>query len=113
MKFGIKVMQSEPIKKLEAFANANKQTQGKFTIGDEKEHNVFMKLDVSRRRPCGLKVTHVLILILRIPLCSSSPERRTGSTSWVLSDRQRTLCRNSESVWCRQEDVKLVLKKFE
>ena len=29
-------MQSEPIKKLEAFANANKQTQGKFTIGDEK-----------------------------------------------------------------------------
>ncbi|RMX91093.1 hypothetical protein D0868_14185 [Hortaea werneckii] len=45
VKFGIKVMQSEPIKKLEAFANANKQTQGKFTIGDEKEHNVFMKLD--------------------------------------------------------------------
>ncbi|KAI7359331.1 P-loop containing nucleoside triphosphate hydrolase protein [Hortaea werneckii] len=45
VKFGIKVMQSEPIKKLEAFANANKQTQGKFTIGDEKQHNVFMKLD--------------------------------------------------------------------
>ncbi|KAI7537080.1 P-loop containing nucleoside triphosphate hydrolase protein [Hortaea werneckii] len=45
VKFGIKVMQSEPIKKLEAFVNANKQTQGKFTIGDEKEHNVFMKLD--------------------------------------------------------------------
>ncbi|KAI7038692.1 P-loop containing nucleoside triphosphate hydrolase protein [Hortaea werneckii] len=45
VKFGIKVMQSEPIKKLEAFANANKQTQGKFTIGEEKEHNVFMKLD--------------------------------------------------------------------
>jgi len=30
------VAQSEPIKKLEAFANSNKQTQGKFTIGDEK-----------------------------------------------------------------------------
>lgn len=36
MKFGIKVLQSEPVKKLEAFANENKQTQGKFTIGDEK-----------------------------------------------------------------------------
>lgn len=36
MKFGVKVVQSEPIKKLESFANANKQTQGKFTIGDEK-----------------------------------------------------------------------------
>ncbi|KAG9757499.1 hypothetical protein KCU73_g4376, partial [Aureobasidium melanogenum] len=45
VKFGIQVMQSEPIKKLEAFANANKQTQGKFTIGDEKLHNVFMRLD--------------------------------------------------------------------
>jgi hydroxyacylglutathione hydrolase len=36
VKFGIKVMQSEPIKNLESFANSNKQTQGKFTIGDEK-----------------------------------------------------------------------------
>ncbi|KAH0367571.1 Metallo-hydrolase/oxidoreductase, partial [Aureobasidium melanogenum] len=45
VKFGIQVSQSEPIKKLEAFANANKQTQGKFTIGDEKLHNVFMRLD--------------------------------------------------------------------
>jgi len=45
VKFGIKVLQSEPVKKLEAFANENKQTQGKFTIGDEKKHNVFMRLD--------------------------------------------------------------------
>lgn len=47
MKFGIKVVQSEPVKKLESFATSNKQTQGKFTIGDEKQHNVFMRLDVS------------------------------------------------------------------
>ncbi|KAM0722580.1 hypothetical protein Q7P37_002021 [Cladosporium fusiforme] len=45
VKFGIKVLQSEPVKQLEAFTNANKQTQGKFTIGDEKKHNVFMRLD--------------------------------------------------------------------
>ena len=45
VKFGIKVIQSEPIQKLETFANSNRQTQGKFTIGDEKEFNVFMRLD--------------------------------------------------------------------
>jgi hypothetical protein len=36
VKFCIAVSQSEPIKKLQAFAEANEQTQGKFTIGDEK-----------------------------------------------------------------------------
>lgn len=32
---------------MDAFANANKETQGKFTIGDEKKHNVFMRPQVS------------------------------------------------------------------
>lgn len=45
IKFGVQVIQSEAIKKLEAFATSNKQTQGKFTIGDEKLFNVFMRLD--------------------------------------------------------------------
>ena len=45
VKFGIKVTQSDAVKKLESFANSNKQTQGKFTIGDEKQHNVFMRVD--------------------------------------------------------------------
>ena len=36
VKFGISVLQSEPVKKLQAFAEKNKETQGKFTIGDEK-----------------------------------------------------------------------------
>ncbi|GAB7345572.1 hypothetical protein MBLNU457_3878t2 [Dothideomycetes sp. NU457] len=47
VKFGITVTQNEAIKKLEDFANNNKQTQGKFTIGDEKKHNVFMMLQDS------------------------------------------------------------------
>lgn len=47
VKFGVQVVQDEPIKKLESFASSNKQTQGKFTIGDEKKHNVFMRLEVS------------------------------------------------------------------
>ncbi|KAJ9665725.1 Cytoplasmic glyoxalase II [Coniosporium apollinis] len=45
VKFGVTVLQNEAIKKLEEFANNNKQTQGKFTIGDEKQHNVFMRVD--------------------------------------------------------------------
>ena len=36
VKFGTQVIQSDAIKKLEKFATENKQTQGKFTIGDEK-----------------------------------------------------------------------------
>jgi hydroxyacylglutathione hydrolase len=36
VKFAVSVLQNEAIKKLQAFAEANQQTQGKFTIGDEK-----------------------------------------------------------------------------
>ncbi|KAK0264263.1 hypothetical protein B0A54_06231 [Friedmanniomyces endolithicus] len=45
VKFAVTVSQSEAIKKLESFVGSNKQTQGKFTIGDERQHNVFMRLD--------------------------------------------------------------------
>ncbi|PKY03541.1 Metallo-hydrolase/oxidoreductase [Aspergillus campestris IBT 28561] len=45
VKFCATVSQSEPIKKLQAFADQNQQTQGKFTIGDEKLHNVFMRVE--------------------------------------------------------------------
>ena len=36
VKFALSVLQSEPVKKLDAFAKANTETQGKFTIADEK-----------------------------------------------------------------------------
>ncbi|RYO86409.1 hypothetical protein DL766_007846 [Monosporascus sp. MC13-8B] len=45
VKFGISVLQSEAVKKLQAFAENNKETQGRFTIGDEKQHNVFMRVE--------------------------------------------------------------------
>ncbi|KAI1435983.1 beta-lactamase-like protein [Xylaria sp. CBS 124048] len=45
VKFGVSVLQSEAVKKLQAFAENNKETQGKFTIGDEKAHNVFMRVN--------------------------------------------------------------------
>lgn len=36
MKFLTTVLQTEPVKNLQSFAENNPQTQGKFTIGDEK-----------------------------------------------------------------------------
>lgn len=45
VKFGVSVLQNEAIKKLQSYAENNKETQGKFTIGDEKEHNVFMRVE--------------------------------------------------------------------
>ncbi|ORY71687.1 beta-lactamase-like protein [Pseudomassariella vexata] len=45
VKFGVSVLQNEAIKKLQSYAKENKETQGKFTIGDEKEHNVFMRVE--------------------------------------------------------------------
>lgn len=36
VKFGVSVLQNEAIKKLQSYAENNKETQGKFTIGDEK-----------------------------------------------------------------------------
>lgn len=45
LKFGNTILQNAATKRLGSFLESNKQTQGKFTIGDEKEHNVFMRLD--------------------------------------------------------------------
>ncbi|KAK0392401.1 hypothetical protein NLU13_1896 [Sarocladium strictum] len=45
VKFGISILQSEAVKALDAFAENNKVTTGAFTIGDEKKHNVFMRVD--------------------------------------------------------------------
>ena len=62
------MLQTEPVKKLQSFAENNEQTQGKFTIGDEKvslrlrmscgpeaddeqEYNVFMRVDVRSSVP--------------------------------------------------------------
>jgi hydroxyacylglutathione hydrolase len=45
VKFAKSVLDNNAIKKLEKFSQENKQTQGKFTIGDEKQHNVFMRVE--------------------------------------------------------------------
>jgi len=44
VKFAKSVLNNDAIKKLDDFSQANKETQGKFTIGDEKKHNVFMRV---------------------------------------------------------------------
>ncbi|KAK9472885.1 beta-lactamase-like protein [Dipodascopsis tothii] len=44
IKFAKAVLSNEALDKLEAFTNANEHTTGKFTIGDEKSFNPFMRL---------------------------------------------------------------------
>ena len=45
VKFLVTVDKSEAVKGLEKYANENKETQGKFTIGDEKKYNAFMRVE--------------------------------------------------------------------
>jgi len=45
LRFAKRVLQNDAIQKLDDFLQKNKETQGKFTIGDEKKHNVFMRVD--------------------------------------------------------------------
>ncbi|PVI02392.1 hydroxyacylglutathione hydrolase [Periconia macrospinosa] len=45
VRFAKKVLNNDAIKKLDEYSQANKETQGKFTIGDEKQHNVFMRVN--------------------------------------------------------------------
>ncbi|KAL5120012.1 Cytoplasmic glyoxalase II [Pleosporales sp. CAS-2024a] len=45
VKFAKTVLNNDAIKRLDEYSQANKETQGKFTIGDEKQHNVFMRTD--------------------------------------------------------------------
>ena len=47
VKFGETVLQNEAMKKLKKYTEENKRTEGKFTMGDEKAFNVFMRLNVS------------------------------------------------------------------
>ncbi|KAF1847172.1 Metallo-hydrolase/oxidoreductase [Cucurbitaria berberidis CBS 394.84] len=44
VKFAKKVLNNDAIKRLDEYSQANEETQGKFTIGDEKQHNVFMRV---------------------------------------------------------------------
>ncbi|KAF2665259.1 Metallo-hydrolase/oxidoreductase [Microthyrium microscopicum] len=54
VKFALTVTQDAAVKNLLAFAESNKETQGKFTIGDEKKHNVFMRVaDPSIQKAVG------------------------------------------------------------
>lgn len=58
VKFAASVSSRPAIKELQAFADKNKQTQGKFTIADEKKHNVFMMTSV--RLPCSAPTKFLL-----------------------------------------------------
>ena len=44
-KFSVTVTESEDVKQLQRYSENNRETQGRFTVGDEKRHNVFMQVD--------------------------------------------------------------------
>lgn len=45
VRFAKKILNNDAIQNLDEYTQANKETMGKFTIGDEKQHNVFMRVD--------------------------------------------------------------------
>lgn len=45
IQFGLSVLDAEALASLSRFCEGMKRTEGKFTIGDEKKHNVFMLLN--------------------------------------------------------------------
>ncbi|KAL9052000.1 MAG: hypothetical protein Q9162_005665 [Coniocarpon cinnabarinum] len=47
VKFGWSVLKNEAMTRLKEFSDSNGRTEGRFTIGDEKGYNVFMRLQVS------------------------------------------------------------------
>ncbi|KAK9456650.1 beta-lactamase-like protein [Dipodascopsis uninucleata] len=56
IKFAKTVLDTEPLKKLEKFANSNEVTTGKFTIGDEKTYNPFMMVtDPAIKKAVGVE----------------------------------------------------------
>lgn len=78
-RFGVTVSHSTAINKLYDFADHNKQTQGKFTIGDEKNHNVFMRLDVSLMVHQAMVVSSTADMMCRILTCRRQPESQSPS----------------------------------
>lgn len=51
VKFLLKVEpDNDAIRKLEAFAENNRETTGRSTIGDEKRHNLFMRVGTEEMR---------------------------------------------------------------
>lgn len=80
VKFCMSVLQSEAVKALSAFAEKNQETQGKFTIGDEKKHNVFMRPQVSDSIARWKDGRHWLIQGHRTP---RSRRRRVRLIRWL------------------------------
>ncbi|KAI0998809.1 hypothetical protein K3495_g9387 [Podosphaera aphanis] len=44
-RFGLSILPNEAVQKLLSFAETHPETQGRFTIADEKKHNVFMRVE--------------------------------------------------------------------
>jgi Hydroxyacylglutathione hydrolase C-terminus len=71
----VSVLQSEPVKKVEKYADENEVTTGKFTIKDEKLHNVFMRLEA--RSACSSPMVRIVLTVAGS--CHPAGHRREGA----------------------------------
>ncbi|KAF6526530.1 hypothetical protein HZS61_009574 [Fusarium oxysporum f. sp. conglutinans] len=86
VKFAASVSQRDAVQKLHSFAENNKVTTGKFTIGDEKEHNVFMRVE----DPEIQKQTEQLQVKSRSPRYRCQPpKRKAPATSATAAPKAR------------------------
>ncbi|KAK2481147.1 hypothetical protein H9L39_06786 [Fusarium oxysporum f. sp. albedinis] len=81
VKFAASVSWRDAVQKLHSFAENNKVTTGKFTIGDEKEHNVFMRVE----DPEIQKQTE------QLQVKSRSPRYRYGVSALSFADAKSTI----------------------
>ena len=58
VKFLTTVLQTEPVMKLQSFAENNQQTQGKFTIGDEKVRLGTLQIQSPKLTQPGIQRFH-------------------------------------------------------
>ncbi|KAH6845460.1 Las1-like-domain-containing protein [Chaetomium sp. MPI-CAGE-AT-0009] len=79
-KFGVSVLPSGPVKALESFAKDNKETQGKFTIGDEKKHNVFMRPQDPEIQKATGETDPIAIMTKLREMKNNFKEDQSGST---------------------------------
>ncbi|PTB41955.1 hypothetical protein M441DRAFT_67495 [Trichoderma asperellum CBS 433.97] len=95
VRFTISVSQTEPIKKLQEFAENHQVTTGKFTIGDEKKHNVFMRVNDPEIQKITGETDPVSIMgkLREMKNNFKPPKRKAGGPSTAPKPRQSRLAK--------------------
>ncbi|KAG9235876.1 beta-lactamase-like protein [Amylocarpus encephaloides] len=117
VKFAMSVLQSEPVKKLHEFAENNKETQGKFTIGDEKQHNVFMRMDDPEIQKATGKTDPIEVMAQLREMKNSfnkPPKRRAPATAEASTPkvRQSKLAKENNITAAEENEIREAFALF-